>query len=59
MLVLLGNELTSPDLSRLGGVVVLAFAALRVYLFASAASAATGGKPFPLGKPVSGSDLRK
>jgi hypothetical protein len=30
----------------------LAFAALGVYLFASAASVGTGGKVLPLGKPL-------
>jgi hypothetical protein len=31
---------------------VLAFAAVGVYLFFSAASAGTGGKPLPLGPPL-------
>jgi hypothetical protein len=35
-----------------GGYAVLLFAAVGVYLFFSALSAATGGKPLPLGKPV-------
>jgi uncharacterized protein len=52
VLVLLGNELTSAGLTKAGGVVVLAFAALGVYLFAGAASVATGGPALPLGKPV-------
>ena len=52
-LVLLGNELTEPTLTKAGGYVVFAFAALGVYLFAGAASAATGGKPFPVGQPIS------
>lgn len=51
-LVLLGNERTSTALTHAGGYVVLLFAALGVYLFAGAASAATGGKPFGLGKPI-------
>jgi succinate-acetate transporter protein len=53
VLVLLGNTQTSPALTKAGGWVVFAFAALGVYLFAGAASVATGGKAFPLGRPVS------
>lgn len=41
-LVLLGNKRTSTALTHAGGYVVLLFAALGVYLFAGAASAATG-----------------
>lgn len=52
ILVLLGNEQASEGLTRAGGFVAFAFAALGVYLFAGSASAATGGKPFELGKPV-------
>ncbi len=52
VLVLLGNELGSTGLTRAGGVVVLAFAGLGVYLFAGAASVATGGPALPLGRPV-------
>jgi succinate-acetate transporter protein len=42
----------SSGLLKAGGWVVLIFAALGVYLFASAASVGTGGKPFPLGRPL-------
>jgi uncharacterized protein len=42
----------SSGLLKAGGWVVLVFAALGVYLFLSAGSAGTGGKPFPLGKPL-------
>jgi succinate-acetate transporter protein len=42
----------SSGLLKTGGYVVLVFAALGVYLFASAASAGTGGKPLPLGTPL-------
>lgn len=52
VLVLLGNELESSAFTKLGGVVVLAFAGLGVYLFASSASVATGGPALPLGRPV-------
>jgi len=46
--------LPSNGLMTTAGVVVLAFAAIGVYLFFSSASVATGGKPLPLGKPVLG-----
>jgi uncharacterized protein len=42
----------SSGLLKTGGYVVLVFAALGVYLFFSAASAGTGGKPLPLGTPL-------
>ncbi len=42
----------SSGLLKAGGWVVLVFAALGVYLFASAAAAGTGGKPLPLGRPL-------
>lgn len=42
----------STGLLKTGGYVVLVFAALGVYLFFSASSVGTGGKAFPLGKPV-------
>ena len=42
----------SSGLLQTGGYVVLIFAALGVYLFFSAASAGTGGKPMPLGPPL-------
>lgn len=54
ILVLLGNEQTEPNLTKAGGWVTLAFAALGVYLFAGSASAATGSRGFPVGKPLSG-----
>jgi hypothetical protein len=34
------------------GVPTFAFAAVGAYVFAGSLSAATGGKPFPLGRPV-------
>jgi succinate-acetate transporter protein len=39
-------------LTHAAGVVVLAFAALGLYLFLSTASAAAGGPAYPLGKPL-------
>jgi uncharacterized protein len=58
LLLLLAFEETSPlgvpssGLLKAGGAVVLAFAAVGVYLFFSASSAGTGGKPLPLGPPL-------
>jgi hypothetical protein len=42
----------STGLLKTAGYVVLVFAALGIYLFAGAASAGTGGKPLPLGRPL-------
>jgi uncharacterized protein len=42
----------SSGLIKVGGYVVLVFAALGVYLFFSASAAGTGGKPLPLGPPL-------
>ena len=42
----------STGLLKTAGYVVLVFAALGVYLFFGAASAGTGGKSMPLGKPL-------
>jgi uncharacterized protein len=58
LLLLLAFEETSAagvpssGLLKAGGYVVLVFAALGVYLFFSAAQAGTGGKPLPLGPPL-------
>ncbi len=52
LLVLLGTAQTSTGLLKTAGYVVLAFAAVGVYLFFNAASLATGGKALPLGRPV-------
>jgi len=58
LLLLLAFEETSPlgvpsaGLLKAGGYVVLAFAAIGVYLFFGAAAAGTGGKPLPLGSPL-------
>jgi uncharacterized protein len=52
LLVFLGVNETSSGLSKAGGYVVLVFAALGVYLYTSTASVATGGRPFPLGRPT-------
>jgi succinate-acetate transporter protein len=52
LLLFINTIHASSGLSKTAGYVVLAFAAVGVYLFFGAASVATGGKPLPLGKPV-------
>jgi succinate-acetate transporter protein len=52
LLVFLSVNESSADLSKVGGYVVLVFAAIGVYLYANTASLATGGRPLPLGTPV-------
>lgn len=54
LLLLLATANASTGLVTTAGYVVLAFAALGVYLYFSSASAATGGKALPLGKPIIG-----
>lgn len=51
-LVLYGTVGNSTTATTVGGYVVFAFTAVGVYLFAGALSAATGGRPLPLGRPV-------
>ena len=52
LLVFLGVNQTSTDLLKAGGYVALVFAAVGVYLYFDCVSQATGGRSFPLGKPV-------
>ena len=52
LLVLLGTVQPSTSLLKAGGYVALVFAAVGAYIFAGAASHATGGKELPLGRPV-------
>ena len=52
LLVLLSVEEASSGLQKTGGYVVLAFAAVGVYVFYGACSLATGGKGVNLGKPI-------
>jgi succinate-acetate transporter protein len=52
LLVFLGVNETSTNLLRAAGYVALAFAAIGVYLYMSAATVATGGKPLQLGRPL-------
>jgi len=51
-LVLASTLNGSPGLAKAGGVAVFAFAAIGAYVFLGSLSVATGGKPFPLGRPV-------
>src|SRR5215472_17318598 len=52
VLLLIATIQASAGLTKAAGYVVLAFAAIGVYLFFSSASVATGGKALPLGKPI-------
>ena len=52
LLLFINTIHASTGLSKTAGYVVLAFAAVGVYLFFGSASVATGGKALPLGKPV-------
>jgi uncharacterized protein len=52
LLVLLGTEQASSGLTKTAGYVLLAAAAVGVYLFFNSLSLATGGKALPLGKPI-------
>lgn len=52
LLVFLGVNQTSTGLLKAAGYVVLVFAAVGVYLYASSAAVATGGRALPLGRPT-------
>ena len=52
VLDLLGTIYTSTGLIKTAGWVVFAFVAIGAYLFLSGMSAATGGRPLPLGRPA-------
>jgi uncharacterized protein len=52
ILVLIGTIQVSANLLKAGGSVAFLFAAVGIYIFFGTASIATGGKPFPLGKPI-------
>jgi succinate-acetate transporter protein len=52
LLLLLGTVNASSGLLKTAGYVVLAFAAIGVYLFVNSLSLATGGKALPLGRPI-------
>ncbi|TNC19399.1 GPR1/FUN34/YaaH family transporter [Amycolatopsis alkalitolerans] len=50
--VLYGTVNGSTAATTVGGYVVFSFTAVGAYMFLGALSAATGGKPLPLGRPV-------
>jgi hypothetical protein len=52
LLVFRGVNEGSAGLSKAGGYVALVFALLGVYLYASTAAVATGGRALPLGRPL-------
>ncbi len=52
LLLIIATSQASAGLSKTSGYVVLAFAAVGIYVFFGSASVATGGKPIPLGRPV-------
>lgn len=52
LFVFLGTANASEGLTKLGGYFVFAFTLVGVWLFASAMSEETGGKPLPMGSPV-------
>ena len=52
VLILIGTAQASAWLVKAAGYVVLAFAAVGVYLFFNSLSLATGGRAMPLGSPV-------
>jgi succinate-acetate transporter protein len=52
VLLIIGTLDASTSATKAAGYVTFAFAALGTYLFLSAASAATGGKAYPLGPPL-------
>jgi succinate-acetate transporter protein len=52
VLLIFGTLNTDSTLTKAAGVVSFGFAALGVYAFLGAASAATGGKAYPLGPPL-------
>ncbi len=52
MLNLLGIIQDSTNLDKAAGWVLMAVSAVVVYLFIGAASHSTGGREFPLGRPI-------
>lgn len=52
VLLIFGGQNANETLVKAAGYVTFAFAALGIYLFLSAAAIATGGKGYPLGKPL-------
>ena len=52
VLLIIGTLHPSATMTKAAGYVCFAFAGLGLYLFLSAASVATGGRGYPLGKPL-------
>jgi succinate-acetate transporter protein len=52
ILDLAGTVNASSGLVKAAGIFVFCFAAIGAYVFSGSLSVATGGKPFPLGRPV-------
>jgi hypothetical protein len=52
VLLIFGTVNADATLTKAAGYVTFAFAALGIYLFLGAASAATGGRAYPLGPPL-------
>ena len=52
ILDLAGTVNGSSGLVKAAGILVFCFAAIGAYVFSGSLSVATGGKPFPLGRPV-------
>jgi succinate-acetate transporter protein len=52
VLLVFGTTGADANLTKAAGYVTFAFAAIGIYLFLGAASAATGGKSYPLGPPI-------
>jgi succinate-acetate transporter protein len=52
VLLIFGTSNGDATLNKAAGYVALAFAALGLYLFLATASIATGGRSYPLGRPI-------
>jgi len=52
VLLVFGTTNADETLTKAAGYVTFTFAAIGIYLFLSAASAATGGRGYPLGPPI-------
>ena len=52
VLVYISTAEASPSVGKAGGVVALLFAAQGLYMFLGEASSATGGRSYPLGRPL-------
>ncbi|MGZ4506612.1 MAG: GPR1/FUN34/YaaH family transporter [Blastococcus sp.] len=52
VLALVGTIYANTTLTKIGGYCVFAFVAVGAYLYMSSMSAATGGRPFALGRPI-------